>query len=171
MACSPPWDSEVDSPFPADPTFWLGKSGNSVAECESAKKAWFQYPLVVCGLVALLNLIVISVYFYLGFRHEKSLLPAPGTDTLAGLASAPPPTDRLAVIDVNGERYFVWIGITNEVLLASGPPVYVFDGSGKLVGESSNIGDSPDLVLRSFTHRAYNVPGVSFKDALGQVTP
>jgi hypothetical protein len=111
----------------------------------------------------------VSVWFVLGYRESKYLLPPGGVDTLAGLASIPPPTRRLSITEDQGARYFVWIGRTGKVLLASGPPVYVFDASGRLVGRSADIGDSGDYRLRRLFELGLRGREVSFEEALNLV--
>ena len=91
----------------------------------------------------------VSAWLCVGYREAKYLVPAEGVDTLGSLAATPPPTSKLSIIDNQGARYFVWIGKARKVLLASGPPVYVFDASGKLVGRSIDIGDSADRQMHA----------------------
>ena len=113
----------------------------------------------------------VSVWLVLGYRESKYLLPPGGVDTLAGLASTPPPTARLSLIEDQGARYVVWIGRTGKVLLASGPPVYVFDASGNLVGRSADIGDSGDDRLRRLFELGLRGREVSFEEALSVLRP
>ena len=98
-------------------------------------------------------------------------MPAEGVDTLGGLAATSPPTSKLSIIDNQGARYFVWIGKARKVLLASGPPVYVFDASGKLVGRSTDVGDSADRQMQRYFQMGLEGREVSFTDALKLVSP
>jgi hypothetical protein len=75
------------------------------------------------------------------------------------------------MIDDQGARYFVWIGKARKVLLASGPPVYVFDGSGKLVGRTIDVGDSANRQMRRYFQMGLEGREVSFPDALKLVSP
>jgi hypothetical protein len=130
-----------------------------------------QSPFRGCGWTALLLVTVLSVWLYFGIRQSKYLLPSESVDTLGRLASAPPPTRKLSMIEDQGSRYFVWIGRTRTVMMASGPPVYVFDASGNLVGRTIDIGDSGDDRLRRYFHLALAAREVAFKDALNLVNP
>ena len=111
------------------------------------------------------------MWLCVGYREAKYLVPAEGVDTLGGLAATPPPTSKLSLIDDQGARYFVWIGKARKVLLASGPPVYVFDPSGKLVGRSIDIGDSADRQMLRYFRMSLEGREVSFSDALKLVSP
>ncbi len=112
----------------------------------------------------------VSVWLCVGYQEAKYLVPAEGVDTLGGLAASPPPTHKLSVIDNQGARYFVWIGKARKVLLASGPPVYVFNASGKLVGWSTDIGDSADRQMRRYFQMGIEGREISFTDALKLVS-
>jgi hypothetical protein len=129
-----------------------------------------QLSLDDCIPGALAFVFLISAFVFFDRFERKFRLPASGTETLASLASSPPPTEKLAVVDIEGKRYFVWIGTFNDPF-DSGPPVYVFDGSGKLVNHSDDIGECDDPRLRSATTQTNPIPGISFKDALAQVIP
>jgi hypothetical protein len=120
-----------------------------------------------CGSAALLLVIVISAWIYFGYRQSNYLLPPAGTDTFGDLAFAPPPTRKLSVIEDGGARYIVWIGRTRTVMVASGPPVYVFDLAGNPVDRSIDVGDCGDDRLRRYFSQAMEAPEVTFKDALG----
>ena len=127
------------------------------------------HPTRGCAWATFLALIVFFVWLYLGYRQSKYLLPPEETATLAALASAPPPTRKLALIEDKGARYFVWIGRTRTVLLASGPPVYVFDAAGRLVARSIDIGDSSDQHVRRYFGLALNGRELTFADALKMI--
>jgi hypothetical protein len=113
----------------------------------------------------------VSAWLCVGYREAKYLVPPDGVNTLSSLAATPPPTSKLSIIDDQGARYFVWIGKARKVLLASGPPVYVFDASGKLVGRSIDIGDSADRQMQRYFQMGLEGREVSFTDALKLASP
>ena len=68
---------------------------------------------------------------------------------------------------------FVWIGPArgswNVFDVPSGPPCYVFDGSGRLVDWSHDVGD--DHHLDRYVQAARNAPSITVQQAMLGIRP
>jgi hypothetical protein len=114
---------------------------------------------------------MLAIWLYLGYRESRRLLPPHGTDTLVKLAAAVRPTSKLAIVDDGGKRYFVWIGKLNVVTVSSGPPVYVFDASGKLIDHCDDDGETGNVRAQRFSRLGWEGPEISFEDAIKRTKP
>jgi hypothetical protein len=81
-------------------------------------------------------------------------LAAPDAWTYALFVQSGRKPAQLKLIHLNGVEYFVWLGRTSSTAImlrfGSGPPIYVFDSRGTLVGWSPTTGDGEyDVFLGS----------------------
>lgn len=86
--------------------------------------------------VLLLAVFAVSAVYAVAFIARESVAPHANTFSLFAQNHGKP--FRLAEVDVSGLRYLVWIGSPKGTMfrLGSGPPCYVFDMRGTLVGWS-----------------------------------
>lgn len=91
---------------------------------------------VVLGCVA-------AFYGVRGVAFTARIAVAPNEHSFAKFASVSGAPYRLTKVLIRGNSYYVWIGDPAGTLqrLGSGPPCYVFDSSGTLVGWSPVTND------------------------------
>jgi hypothetical protein len=122
--------------------------------------------------VALLLSFIALMWVYSRYRESRyrEVLPPEGTETLASLAKAAPPTDQLSVIEDQGKQYFVWIGRTDGIPGTSGPPVHVFDDTGKLIDRNKDIGDASSGTSRRYFALGREGRAITYRDAIALTT-
>lgn len=80
-------------------------------------------------------------YFVWRYREIRQITPpGPNASFAAVLAHIPTP-QRIGRLERDGAIYVLVIGQVPHLFLPSGPPVYVFDRSERLIDWSSDIGD------------------------------
>lgn len=104
--------------------------------------------IAIAGSFGLLLILVAGSPF-------KTDFPPRNLTTIDELIGNLPETYKFAVARQGDDEYVVWIGRASGPI-RSGPPVYVFDRQGKLVGFTRDAGDSDDR----FVHQWY---GIAFK--------
>ena len=79
------------------------------------------------------------------YYSNRNSLPESVTNYQQFLTSMPEPA-KLALVQVRGDSYLLVTGpLSRGLALPSGPPVYVFDSSGRLVTWTLDSGDDPDF--------------------------
>lgn len=73
---------------------------------------------------------------------QRRLRPTGRATTLQEYLAWRPSAEQFSAVDVAGNQHVIAYGpMSSWLLLSSGPSAYVFDGSGRLVDWSSDIGD------------------------------
>jgi hypothetical protein len=126
---------------------------------ERLKSAWLvlQYAAMAATVLGWL--------YMLGILKPGHHYPPEATTTIDQLVADRPNTYRYAVVEDGDRTYVVWVGRTPGVLV-SGPPVYVFDQTGSLVGCDGNTGDSGNRFVRKLHASACRAPGIPPREAL-----
>jgi hypothetical protein len=100
--------------------------------------------IVVAGFLICL----VALWIYAEKRNAEAVRPPAGLTSLPAFLNARPQTDKIRRFVHDGKVYLEVIGepYKGPLSLASGPPVYVFDETGKLVDWSRDIGDAPSFL-------------------------
>ena len=114
------------------------------------------------AMVAAVILLVLAPLGFLDFRHYQ---PSRGTATLDQLVDSLPMTLKFAMVEQEGRSYVVWIGRPRGVTV-SGPPVYVFDSTGKLVDRVYDAGESENKFVLDLYVAAFHAQGITPQEAL-----
>lgn len=102
-----------------------------------SRSRWIEW-----AFLALMGLLAVAYVVGCDLELRRSKLRAPNASFDAVLAHIPTP-QRFGTLERDGTTYVVVIGRLTRIYLASGPPVYVFDRSGRLVDWTYDIGDDP----------------------------
>jgi hypothetical protein len=100
-------------------------------------------------VAALIAVTAVAVFLYGGVIARRVVVPD-SWDYLGFTHDGRHPS-RMKRIEINGIAYFVWLEPTSteaQIFRAgSGPPVYIFDSAGTLVGWSPTTGDGEYAVF------------------------
>jgi hypothetical protein len=108
--------------------------------------------------------IVFFVVYFLACRLscERGVRPPAGVATIEAFVRSMPAPQKLARVSRFDPVQYVWLGPLsaswNLFSVPSGPPCYVFDGSGRLVDWSRDVGD--DHHLDRYVQAARNAPAI-----------
>ena len=83
-----------------------------------------------------------GVWIFFARAEQQRLTPPAGVDSLDGFAAVMPAPFQVAVVELGGKSYVVWIGGLARWSLPSGRACYVFDETGKLVMWDTETGDA-----------------------------
>ncbi|WP_406694075.1 hypothetical protein V5E97_23820 [Singulisphaera sp. Ch08] len=100
------------------------------------ERAWLLNGLAVLVLLTL----VLGSFIHEAVVDLRNAPPSPNC-TLAQLRERVPPPSHLAVVLQQGTQRIVWIGPLPPYTIRSGPPCYVFDARGRLLGWSPQTGE------------------------------
>ena len=104
------------------------------------------------AILILLGLAAIG-WFSLAAVEARRLRPPTSARTLPSFLSVMPRPERFEIHVAGDRRYLLVVGRLPALLtLPSGPPVYVFDTSGKLLDWTADSGDDPRFVERWGSH-------------------
>jgi len=110
------------------------------------------------------SFIVISIFNELVLGNRVKL--PDDVDTIAGFAQKMPPPEQIELAERNGCRYFFVVG-GSRMVLPSGPPIYVFDGEGKLVIWISDVAEvSEKHPWWNYYDKARRIKEVSLQEAI-----
>jgi hypothetical protein len=117
----------------------------------------------------LLAVVLLAVYVFVADRG-MGYQPPRWAGSLAKLAAASTPRHKLAAIEVRGQRYYIWIGLTNGAVFASGPPVCAFDSAGGLIGRCIDVDETVGgHALRRYRALGELGRGITFQEALDEI--
>lgn len=119
--------------------------------------------LIVMAILALLFLLIHGNPFANHYPRE-------GLRTLEELVVDGPLTLKYAEVERDGRRYIVWIGRARGATV-SGPPVYVFDETGRLLDRVGDAGESSNPFVGPLYGEAFNAPALTAEDALSRTRP
>ena len=94
-------------------------------------------------------------------NHAYRGMEPRGIITLGDYLARWPKSECFAMVDARGREYVVAYGETpfflDLVMLPSGPPAYVFDGNGRILAWSLDIGDDPKFDTKWNAQRGRSV--------------
>ncbi len=114
------------------------------------------------ALVTALLIVLLAAVGILNFRRYQ---PAQGVSTIDQLVARLPETLKFAVVEQGSRTYVVWVGRPRGVI-ASGPPVYVFDRAGTLVDRVYDTGESDNSFVKELHVRAFHAPAITPREAV-----
>jgi hypothetical protein len=103
-------------------------------------KKFIGIAIIFCALVA--------AWIWTENRNAELLYPPSGATNILTFLEVRTNYVHLGRFTNGGDAYFEVVGEMSRSLLASGPPIYIFDGSGALVDWSGNSGDDTSFVFK-----------------------
>jgi hypothetical protein len=117
------------------------------------------------GEYASCAVVVVWLLLIVGFLDFKRYQPPKGTTTIDQLVAELPETFKLAIVKNGVRSSVVWIGRPRG-MIASGPPVWVFDETGNLVDRVYDVGEVHNTFVHGLYRRAFEAPAISPQEAL-----
>jgi len=114
-----------------------------------------------------IGVIVIFTFFVVGMvamtiLNIKRLSPSSPGMSISDFAREKPAPQAIVPFEKNDRTYFGWIAELPSWDVPSGPPIYVFDESGKMIDFTIDVGDDPSfkdnwepLMTRSYDKENY----------------
>ena len=116
----------------------------TVVRAAAGSERQTRYPAMKRFRGLILFTVLIGGCFSTECVSRRRVNPIGQVSTLDGYLAWRPSAERVAQVDVSGDPHIIAYGPSSSwLLLSSGPSACVFDGAGRLVDWSSDIGDDP----------------------------